>query len=107
MVPSVRRFGVAALAGLAVCGALPSTAHAQARRPGTVVGIRPAPFNPLFMQNRFVPFIPNVGMQSINRNPYITPSLTLGQAAYNTAVLGQGYPPGAALTMRLLWPRTP
>jgi hypothetical protein len=85
-----KRFGVAALAGLAVCGALAAPAHAQVRRPGTVVGVGPAPVNPfIFQQNRFVPFIPNVGMQSINRNPYITPSLTLGQAAYNTAVLGQ------------------
>jgi hypothetical protein len=92
MVPSLRRFGVAFLAGLPVFGTL--SALAQAPRPGMTTVVAPAPafnpfLNPFLGQNRFVPFMPSVAMQSINRNPYITPSLTLGQAAYNTAVLGQ------------------
>jgi hypothetical protein len=81
-------------------------------RPGTTTVVTPAPvvnpfLNPFFGQNRVVPFMPSLAAQSINRNPYLNEYTTLGQAAYNTAVLGQGYPPGAALTMRLLWPRTP
>ena len=90
-----KRFGVAALAGLAVCGALPSPAHAQMRpRPGTTTVVTPAPvvnpfLNPFFGQNRVVPFMPSLAAQSINRNPYLNEYTTLGQAAYNTAVLGQ------------------
>ncbi len=92
MVSSVRRFGVAALAGLAVCGALTPPAHAQVRR-GTPV-FAPAPvgnpfFNPFFGQNRMAPFIPNLAFQSVNRNPYINEFLPLQQYAFNTAVLGQ------------------
>jgi hypothetical protein len=92
---SVRRFGVAALAGLAVCGALSSPAHAQMRqRPGTTTVVTPAPvvnpfLSPFFFQNRTVPFIPSLGAQSINRNPFLNEFTTLGQGAYNTAVLGQ------------------
>ena len=94
MVSSVRRYGVATLAGLAVCGALAAPAHPQ--RPGMTAVVRPALapvvnpfFNPVFGQNRVVPFIPSVAAQGVNPNPYIAPGLTLGQAAFNTAVLGQ------------------
>jgi hypothetical protein len=64
---SARRFGVAGLAGLAVLCGLSSSAHAQRR----------------------LPFIPSLANQSINSNPYINEYQTLGQYAYNTAVLGQ------------------
>ncbi|HZY90998.1 MAG TPA: hypothetical protein VFE78_39615, partial [Gemmataceae bacterium] len=67
MVSSARRFGVAVLAGLALLGVAASSAHAQRR----------------------LPFIPSLAGQSINQNPYITPYQTLGQTAFNTAVLGQ------------------
>src|SRR5690349_21109616 len=63
MLLATKRFGVAALAVLAACGALAAPARAQFRRPGTVVGVGPAPFNPGFLQNRFVPIIPSVAMQ--------------------------------------------
>jgi hypothetical protein len=95
MVSSVRRFGVAALAGLAVGGALPAPARAQMRqRPGATTVVAPAPvvnpfLNPFFGQNRVVPFIPSVAAQGVNPSPYIAPGLTLGQAAFNTAVLGR------------------
>jgi hypothetical protein len=86
---------VATLAGLAVCGALAAPAHAQMRpRPGTASVVTPAPvvnpfLNPSFGQNRVVPFIPPLAAQSVNRNPYLNEYTTLGQAAFNTAVLGQ------------------
>jgi hypothetical protein len=85
---------VATLAELAVCGALAAPAHAQ--RPGMTTVVRPALapvvnpfFNPVFGQNRVVPFIPSVAAQGVNPSPYLAPGLTLGQAAYNTTVLGQ------------------
>jgi hypothetical protein len=84
---TARRFGVAALAGLVVFAALAAPARAQRRM--TTITTTPAPVINPFIQNRFVPFIPSVAAQSINPNPYLTPSSTLGQYAYNTAVLGQ------------------
>jgi hypothetical protein len=94
MITNVRRFGMAALAGLAVCGALSSPAHARQRRPGMTTTVTPAPvvnpfLNPFFGQNRVVPFIPSLAAQSINRNPYLNEFTTLGQASFNTAVLGR------------------
>jgi hypothetical protein len=63
-------------------------------RPGTTTVVTPAPvvnpfLNPVFGQNRVMPFMPSLAAQSINRNPYLNEYTTLGQAAYNTAVLGQ------------------
>jgi hypothetical protein len=67
MITIVRRSGLAALAGLALLGVAAPAAHAQRR----------------------LPSIPSLAAQSINQNPYITPSLSLNQYAHNTAVLGQ------------------
>jgi hypothetical protein len=95
MVSSVRRSGVAALAGLAVWGALSAPAHAQLRpRPGTTTIVTPAPvvnpfLNPFLGQNRVVPFMPSLAAQSINQSPYLTPFMTQNQFAFNTAVLGR------------------
>jgi hypothetical protein len=90
MVSSARWFGVAALSGLAVWSAIAAPAQAQRR----VVRTFPAPvvnpfFNPFLGRNRVVPFIPSVAGQGINPSPNIAPGLTLGQAAFNTAVLGR------------------
>src|SRR4051812_47315230 len=65
MFSSVRRVSAVVLTALAVLGPLSPLAQAQ-RRPLAIPSL-PA-FNP---------------------NPYVNPSQPLGQAAYNTAVLGQ------------------
>jgi hypothetical protein len=87
----LRGFALAAVLSLGALAFSGGTAHAQVRRPGTVVGVGPAPVVNPFVQNRVVPVIPSVAAQSINRNPYITPNLTLNQYAYNMSVLGQAY----------------
>src|SRR5438067_481027 len=67
MFSHVTRFGVAALAGLALLG--PVVPQARAQR---IV-------NPVNFNNAFQP----------NRNFYLNPYTSLRQQAYNTAVLGQ------------------
>jgi hypothetical protein len=67
MVASWKRFGVILLAGAALLG-LSRPAQAQ--------------FN--LRRNAFVPL-----SNPINPNPYISPNMTLGQFAFNTAVIGR------------------
>jgi hypothetical protein len=66
MVSRIQWFGVVVLAAVALLGPLGEPAHAQ----------------------RIIPRIPNT-YSYINPNPYVNPFQTLGQVAYNTAVLGR------------------
>jgi hypothetical protein len=69
MLISIRRFGAVVVACLAALG--PQSPLAQAQ----------------LMQSR-VSTIPFVSQQAINPNVYVNPFQTLGQAAFNTAVMG-------------------
>jgi hypothetical protein len=89
---SLRLSAVVAVAGLATLF-LAGSARAQFRpgvvRPGQPF-VQPAPFAPGFQPINRRPIIvpPNV---LVNPNYYLTPTLTVSQAAYNISVLGRAY----------------
>jgi hypothetical protein len=91
MIHSVRWFGAAALAGLAVLGLLTHEAQAQFRFrppfPRTVVPV--GGFNPALglAPGRFLNGVPFGGV-ALNTNPLLADGTSLNQAAYNTAVVG-------------------
>jgi hypothetical protein len=93
------RFAVATLLGLGglLVQAGPASAQFRGRAP---VVMRPAPFTPrpAIRPATFVPASSvnfqsrrNLFNASINPNFLIAPGLTIGQAAFNTAVLGRAY----------------
>jgi len=80
------------LAALALAGILTAVGVADGPRPRPV----PASTTPLPAAPRSTPSLtigtpppPNLGGYPINPNPILSPGVTLGQAAYNTSVLGR------------------
>jgi len=82
---------VAAL-GLAALMLVGGSAYGQRRSQGVVPRPIPKPPAPQLATPRTsigTPAPPNIGGFPINPNPFISPTQTLGQAAFNTAVLGR------------------
>jgi hypothetical protein len=89
MKKSLRYLAFAGLAAVLVLAMTESAARAQFRRGLPVAPVTPATTNFLFA-NRTPIVVPVLGTPGygVNPNPWISPYLTLNQAAYNTAVLG-------------------
>lgn len=87
---SLRHLAFAGLAAVLVLALTESAAQAQYRRWGfPAAPVTPATYNYLYA-NRTPITVPILGTPGVgvNTNPWISPYMTLNQAAYNTAVMG-------------------